>query len=273
MPAGGRHNAVVGDIRECANGRLQEQNLMVLVDTFVLFHDKENLLDRNAPDLLIVPCKEGDTEPSSYNLDTDPRPLCAFEVISPSSKVKDEESPYLYIDHWGISSCVIIEQVDQNGDLLDKMYLSVWEQNPDTGFAVEVQPDAEGKFWLAGINMWIGSEGHSIYFIDGETGERLHNAQIERETRKAEQKRAESERERAASERERAASAESEVARLQASRLQDKRTMLMLVLNQKFSDLPNTITSQVEQTDDLEQLEKWFMQALTADTWQSIFKA
>jgi|GEM_PF-1041512 len=278
MPAGGPHGATLGDVWGRTNENLRAKELMLLMDVFMLYRDDDNRRNRAAPDLLIVPSPEGAALPSAYDLETDPTPICAFEVVSPSSKVKDEDSPHFYIEQLGIPSCVIVTQVDKDGKQLERARLAVWQQDFDSGLAVESQPNSEGEYWLPQINMWVGTEEQDIYFVDGETGEVLRTAQDEREARKAAeveveiaQGRAESAEERAESAEERAASAEAEVANLQAIRLQEKRQTLQLILDQKFADMPDSIISQIEQTDDFEKLEAWFLQSLTTDSWQGIF--
>ena len=189
MPAGGPHGEVLGDIWGIIKERLRKRNLILLMDTFMLFRDEDNIKNRNAPDLIVVPYQEGDETPSSYDLETDPTPLCAFEVVSPSSKKKDEDSPRFYIEQLGIPSCVIIEHVDRNGKLLKEAKLSVWRQDLDTGYAVAVAPNSEGRCWVPEMKMWIGVQGQSTYFVDGETGKLLFDAETERLAREAAEKR------------------------------------------------------------------------------------
>lgn len=52
-----------------------------------------------------------------------------------------------------------------------------------------------------------------------------------------------------------------------------RQSTLLLQLRHKFSDLPAAITTRVEQTTDLAQLEAWTIQLLTANTWQELFGA
>jgi len=49
--------------------------------------------------------------------------------------------------------------------------------------------------------------------------------------------------------------------------------MLQMKLRHKFADLPAGVTTHVQQTTDLAQLEAWTIQLLTAQSWQEIFGA
>ena len=196
---------------------------MLLMDIFMLFEEGVDSQDRNAPDLLVVPCKPEDTAPSSYNLATDPTPVCAFEVVSPSSRQKDRDNPKFTIEKLGIPLCVVIDRVNHKGELRRQAELSVWQRNPKTGKAVKVKPNLKKEYRLAPLNMSIGVSGSSVYFVDGESGEVLRDIEMEREDRREAEQRAmlaeeraakeQAEREKAEAEREKA---EAETAKLRA---------------------------------------------------------
>ncbi|MEM7533430.1 MAG: Uma2 family endonuclease [Chloroflexota bacterium] len=190
MAAGGLHGELLGDIWELTSKLLRKRDLMLLMDIFMLFEEGIDSQDRNAPDLLVVPCKPEDTAPSSYNLATDPTPVCAFEVVSPSSRKKDKDNPKFTIEKLGIPLCVVIDRVNYKGELRLQAELSVWQRDPKTGKAVKMKPNLKKEYRLAPLNMSIGVHGSSVYFVDGETGEVLRDIEMEREGRRAAEERA-----------------------------------------------------------------------------------
>jgi len=54
-------------------------------------------------------------------------------------------------------------------------------------------------------------------------------------------------------------------------RLQAEQNMLIRLLRRKFTELPNSVITNIEQTDDTAQLEAWTDQILFANTWQEMF--
>ncbi|MEM7533432.1 MAG: hypothetical protein AAF639_14715 [Chloroflexota bacterium] len=113
----------------------------------------------------------------------DPTPVCAFEVVSPSSRQKDKNNPTFTIEKLGIPLCVVIDRVNHKGELRRQTELSVWQRDPKTGKAVKVKPNLKKEYRLAPLNMSIGVQGSSVYFVDGESGEVLRDIEMEREDR------------------------------------------------------------------------------------------
>ncbi|MEM7530847.1 MAG: hypothetical protein AAF639_01620 [Chloroflexota bacterium] len=85
MPGGQPHGETLGDIWELTHKWLRKNGMMLWMDTFLLYLDEEGEQDRVGPDLMIVPGTSKTRKLSSYNVQTNPTPLCCFEIVSPSS--------------------------------------------------------------------------------------------------------------------------------------------------------------------------------------------
>ncbi|MEM7534447.1 MAG: Uma2 family endonuclease [Chloroflexota bacterium] len=194
MPGGGVHGDGMVEIGRMIKDPLREQGCFVLFDVFMMYRNEKGVRDRVAPDLLVVPIGEAQDLPSSYDSETQPTPLCAFEIVSPDGDRKDRNSMRIYIEKIGISHCVLIYLVDSDGNRLPEAKLGVWRKDPRTGRAMQVSPDVAGRYYLPQIQMWVGIKGQMIYFEDESTGEILRDTGLERKMREEAEKRADEER-------------------------------------------------------------------------------
>ncbi|MEM7535243.1 MAG: hypothetical protein AAF639_23910 [Chloroflexota bacterium] len=204
MSAGWVHNDSLGDMRSDMKGIAKERGWQLYTDNFLLYRNNEKSRDRVAPDLLIVPYRDKKTLTSSYDMETQPMPLCAMEIVSPSSKNKDEQIHQLYVEYLNIPTCVVIWLIDDDGNYLDDPSIDVWQRNPETGRAESATPDNEGRYYLPELQLWIGLKENAVYFVDDVTGQMLVDVGTERLMRQAAEQRAEQEAQRAEQEAQRA---------------------------------------------------------------------
>ncbi|MEM7531336.1 MAG: hypothetical protein AAF639_04110 [Chloroflexota bacterium] len=237
MSASFVHNDSLGDMRSEMKGIAKERGWTLYMDNFLLYRNQENIRDRVAPDLLVVPYRDRKKLTSSYDMETQPLPMCAIEIVSPSSETKDEQIHQLYVEYLKIPLCVVIWLIDDDGDYLDNPSIRVWYRDQKTGHATSAIPDEEGKYYLPELQLWIGLNAKSVYFVDEVTGETLAgvgterlmrqaaeqqakqealHAEAERQQREAAQKKAEQETLRAEAERQERKTAEDESERLRA---------------------------------------------------------
>ena len=87
MPGGGLHGQLLAYLMELLRATLKARGLMLLMDTFMLYRDKQGIKQRIAPDLLLMPFRF--PPPSAYDLDVEPPPLCVVEVTSTKSHFRD----------------------------------------------------------------------------------------------------------------------------------------------------------------------------------------
>lgn len=193
MPAGFVHNDSLGDMRSEIKGVAKERGWLLYMDNFLLYRNKKNIRNRVAPDLLIVPYRDDKLLTSSYDIETQPLPLCAIEIVSPSSEEKDGAIHALYVEYLKIPTCVVIWLIDGNGDPLENPSIDVWHRHPATGRAIAATPDDEGKYYLPELQLSIGLKDKSVYFVDEVTGETLADVSAERQMRQAAEQQVEQE--------------------------------------------------------------------------------
>ncbi len=197
MLGGGPHGRQLAHIVTQVEHILEARDLMLLVDTFMLYRDENNVKQRIAPDLMLVPYQ--DPPPSALDLDAAPVPRCAFEITSPDSHAKDlTVNDKLYIGHLGIPTYVVIDEIKPNKELRDEIELHVW-RNID-GEIRAMPPDEDGRYLLPEMGMWIWAVGQRLHFEDVETGEHLFDMKEERSARRTAEVRTEREAQRAEAE-------------------------------------------------------------------------
>ncbi|MEM7533052.1 MAG: hypothetical protein AAF639_12805 [Chloroflexota bacterium] len=201
MPASILHNDRLSGMHSDVKGIGKERGWLPIMDSFLLYRNEKNVRERVAPDLLIVPSLDEEALMSSYDIETQPTPLCAMEIVSPSSETKDENSHQLYVEYLKIPTSIVIWLVNDEGKFLENPSIGVWHRHPETGRAIAAKSDAEGKYYLPELQLWIGLKDNAVYFVDEVTGETLVDVgterlmrQAERREREAAQRRAEAER-------------------------------------------------------------------------------
>jgi Uma2 family endonuclease len=231
MPQGGLHGLLSAYICELLRSYLKEQNFMLLQDPFLLYRDKQQIKQRLAPDLLLMPFRF--PPPLSYDMDVEQvPPPCVIEITSPDSHQKDlDDNKILYMS-LGISTYLVIDAINPKGELRPQIELQGWRLI--NGNTMEIIPDRESCLVLPEMRLRVSAEGQKLFFIDRVTGNRLFNSTelkraLESEVQRAEiaEQRADIEAQRADIEAERAnlaeqreakarQAAEAEIARLKA---------------------------------------------------------
>jgi len=200
MPQGGPHGLLSAYICELLRSYLKEQNFMLLQDPFLLYRDIQNIKQRIAPDLLLMPFRF--PAPSSYDMDVEPPPTCVVEITSPDSHQKDlDDNKMLYMG-LGISTYLVIDAITPQGKLRNQMELRVWQLI--NGNTVEMMPDWEGCLVLPEMGLKVGASGQELFFIDRVTGNKLLNSTELKQALQSEVQRAELEARRAELEAQRA---------------------------------------------------------------------
>jgi Uma2 family endonuclease len=193
MPQGGPHGLLSAYICELLRSYLKEPDFMLLQDPFLLYRDTQNIKQRIAPDLLLMPFRF--PAPPSYDMDIEPPPPCVVEITSPDSHQKDlDDNKTLYMG-LGISTYLVIDAITPPGKLRDQMELRVWQLI--NGNAVEMMPDWEGCLVLPEMGLKVGASGQELFFIDRVTGNKLLNSTELKQALQSEVQRAELEAQRA----------------------------------------------------------------------------
>ena len=173
---------------------LEKKGFLMLYDMFMMYRRADGKRDRIGPDILIISGQTEDELGSSYDTETQPTPVCAFELVSPKGEEKDLRSMRLYLEQLEIPTCVMLYLVDDDGDRLPEAKLAVWRRDEETGLAVQAEPDDEGRFHITGTELWIGLREQMAYFWNEETGEMRFDMELERILRQEAEERAEEER-------------------------------------------------------------------------------
>jgi Uma2 family endonuclease len=206
MPAGHHHSLYIQLLAEMLTPVLERRSLRRFIDVFIFYRDWERRKQRIAPDMLIAPPHAVDVDEAihSYDLDNDPVPLCAFEIISPGSREADTLDKKLFYSALGIQEYLLIDVEDQNERLLDTIGLTLWRlsgQQPTLATT-----DAEGYLVLETIGVRLRADGRRLVAQDLETGEFLRTSgELLRELADAEQARVAAEQARVAAEQARVA--------------------------------------------------------------------
>jgi Uma2 family endonuclease len=188
MAAGGLHGQLLAYIVELIRHALAQRGLMLLIDTFMLYRDEQQIKQRIAPDLLLMPLRF--PPPSAYDLDEEPVPLLLVEVTSPKSRLADLKRKSEFYLKLGVPTYLAIDAITSTGKLRRRIELHLWRRVD--GEAQEMQPDEDDGFVLPAMGLRILTEGQRIRFMDLATGDREarlveHEARlVEREARLAE---------------------------------------------------------------------------------------
>ena len=172
MPQGGAHAVIIRQVQDVIEPYVKRLNMMSLSDVFVIFRDENGVLQRNhkAADVMVVPYK--DPAPKAWYIDKYGPPLLTMEVLSD----EDEEvasTKDIFIAH-GVKCHVVIDQLDADGNVGDKVKVTVWGSDGQ-----ERQPDAGGYLDLPelGLKVRAVSPRTEFTFYDGETLEPLKYSQ------------------------------------------------------------------------------------------------
>ena len=211
MPAGGLHGQLLAYIMEILRDFIRSEDMMMLMDTFMLYRDCQGVRQRVAPDLLLMQFRP--VPPSAYDLDIEPPPLFVAEVTSPDSHLKDLESNVSFYAAMGVPAYLAIDAVTPGGKPREQIALHLWRSAGN--LTRRVRPDAEGWLPLPEMGVRVRARGQKLIFSDMATGEILKDtgglrrwAKTAEQNARADRRRAEAERQRAEAERQRAEMAE-----------------------------------------------------------------
>jgi Uma2 family endonuclease len=201
MPQGGLHGLLSAYICELLRSYLKEQNFMLLQDPFLLYQDKQQIKQRIAPDLLLMPFRF--PPPLSYDISVEQwPPPCVIEITSPESHQKDlDDNKILYMS-LGISTYLVIDAITSQGELRPQIELRGWRLI--NGNTMEIIPDRENCLVLPEMGLKVGTEGQKLFFIEKITGNRLFNSTELKKALQSEVQRAEMAEQRAKMEAQRA---------------------------------------------------------------------
>jgi Uma2 family endonuclease len=188
MPAGHHHSLYIQLLAEMLMPVLERRGLRRFIDVFIFYRDWERRKQRIAADMLIAPPHAVDVDEAihSYDLDNDPVPLCAVEIISPGSRQADTLDKKLFYSALGIQEYLLIDVEDEDERLLDTIDLSLWRL---AGLLpTQVMPDAEGYLLLETLGVRLRADARRLVAQDVETGELLRtNIELLREIAEVEQ--------------------------------------------------------------------------------------
>lgn len=169
MPAGGLHGKILAHIMEILRDFLEKRGLMLLLDTFMLYRDRQGIKRRIAPDLLLMPFRS--SPPSAYDLDTEPLPLCVVKVTSPGNRIKDLKNNVRFYSRLGISTYLAIDAITARGKLRKQIELHLWRKTKRQ--MRKLNPDSKGFLRLPELKVKVKAEGQHIVFADILTDEVL----------------------------------------------------------------------------------------------------
>jgi Uma2 family endonuclease len=195
MPAGGPHGQLLSDILEVLRPAVAARDRMLLLDTFLLYRDVNQIKQRIGPDLMLVPHQ--DPPPSAYDLDVEPEPpAMIIEVTSPKSRLPDlEDKRHFYIGDLGVATYIVVDGLTARGEVKEQIDLYVWRNV--NGHVREVRANAAGRFVLPELGLWITALGRRICFGDAATNAMFPDMAQQKAAREAAEARIEQERQRA----------------------------------------------------------------------------
>ncbi|GAB4578409.1 MAG: hypothetical protein Fur0022_11440 [Anaerolineales bacterium] len=181
MPAGGLHGQILLYLMELLRHFLEQQGLMMLFDTFLLYRDEKGVKQRIAPDLLLMPFRF--PPPSVYDLEIEPPPMLVVEVTSPNSHFKDLQANVPFYRDLGIPAYLVLDAVTRDAQMREPIEAHLWRLVH--GEMQKVKPDRKGALTLPEMGLQIFSRQDHIRLIDLGTGQPLRDMEAERRMRRA----------------------------------------------------------------------------------------
>jgi len=172
MPAGGIHGQLLTYFTEILRSYLQKQDLMLLVDTFLLYRNSKQVKHRIGPDLLLM--EDCFQAPSSYDLDTRPPPRCLIEITSPKSHLKDLQNNVALYFGLGAETYFVIDGVTPQNKWRVPIELHLWRKTKGQAYQ-KMGPDNAGYFLLPEMNIKIAVQEQRFIFVNAVTGEVLRD--------------------------------------------------------------------------------------------------
>jgi len=163
MRGGGLYGQFLMDVTISLRYYLEKQGLMLLLDTFLIYRDSNQIKNRIAPDLLLIEvCPE---TPYDYDLDTRPVPRCLIEITSLKSHFKDLQRNLPLYFGLGVETYFVIDAVTPEGDLCSPIELHLWRKTKGQAYQ-KMGPDNAGYFLLPEMNIKIGVQQQRLIFVD-----------------------------------------------------------------------------------------------------------
>jgi hypothetical protein len=173
MRGGGLYGQFLMDVTISLRYYLEKQGLMLLLDTFLIYRDSNQIKNRIAPDLLLIKvCPE---TPYDYDLDTRPVPRCLIEITSLKSHFKDLQKNLPLYFGLGVETYFVIDAVTPEGDLRSPIELHLWRKTKGQAYQ-KMGPDNAGYFLLPEMNIKIAVQEQRLIFVDAVTGEVLRDS-------------------------------------------------------------------------------------------------
>ncbi|MEO7909277.1 MAG: Uma2 family endonuclease [Roseiflexaceae bacterium] len=173
MPAGHAHGLYIQMLAEMLKPLLERLGMRLFIDVFIFYRDWEGRKQRIAPDALFAPGIEQARDESlhKYDLDQEPVPLCAIEVISPASREADLQGKRLFYAGLGIQEYLVLDVEDEQERLLPQIGVSLWRM--EQGIQLPVTPDNQGFLLLESIGVRLRADGRKLIAFVATTGEPL----------------------------------------------------------------------------------------------------
>ena len=172
MPGGGLHGRLLAYIMAILQDIVESRDMMLLMDTFMLYRDALGVKQRIAPDLLLMPFHA--EPPSAYDLDIEPTPLLVGEITSPDSHAKDLENSVPLYASLNIPAYLAIDPITPKKRRRQRIRLYLWRNV--NGLAQQITPDADGYFAMPEMQVKIKAQGQNLIFADIVTGELLKDS-------------------------------------------------------------------------------------------------
>lgn len=176
-PAGRFHSAYLQTLAELLCPVLEQSGLMLVMDTYLLYRDWENRLQRMAVDVLIAPpADEPDDEQTAYayNLDTEPLPRCVIELTSVRNQAPAARHKRLHYAALGIGEYMLLDIVDAEGRMRPQIEVSLWRLADE--LPLPVPADEEGYVTLESIGVRLRAQGQHLEARWQATGELLRTS-------------------------------------------------------------------------------------------------
>jgi Uma2 family endonuclease len=225
MPAGHYHGLYIQMLAEMFRPLLERLGMRLFIDVFIFYRDWEGRKQRIAPDALMAPGTDRAADDSlhKYDLDEEPVPLCAIEVISPGSREADVRGKRLFYAGLGIQEYLLLDVEDDDERLLPQIGVSLWRMQQD--IQLPVAPDDQGFLTLESVGVRLRADGRKLVARVVASGEPLLTSpELVAALETAEQARQQAE-QRAAAETAARQQAEDELARLREELAQLRRTV------------------------------------------------
>lgn len=173
MPAGHAHGLYIQMLAEMLKPLLERLGMRLFIDVFIFYRDWEGRKQRIAPDALLAPRVEQAPDESlhKYDLDQEPVPLCAIEVISPGSREADSQGKRLFYAGVGIQEYLLLDVEDDQERLLPQIGVSLWRM--ENGVQLPVAPDDQGFLMLESIGVRLRADGRKLVAHVAASGEPL----------------------------------------------------------------------------------------------------